>query len=198
MRHFLSTLLASVLLVVAGTAQAGLITYNVTLSGLNEIPANVSPGTGFATVIVDDTAFTMTLHVVFSGLIGTTTASHIHCCFAPQLGTAGVATTTPTFAGFPNGVTAGTYDNTLNLLLASSYNPVYITNNGGSAATAAAALLLGMAQGTSYLNIHTTAFPGGEIRGNLVAAAVPEPGGLALLALGGAILLGSRYRQRRS
>lgn len=199
MRNFLATLLASVLLVFAGKAQAGLITYTAALSGLNEFPVNASPGTGFATVIIDDIANTMTLHVVFSGLTGTTTASHIHCCTAvPQSGTAGVATTTPTFAGFPNGVTAGTYDNTLNLLLASSYNPAYVTGNGGTPASAEAALLAGMALGKSYLNIHTTTFAGGEIRGFLVASAVPEPGGLALLALGGAMLLGSRRRPRRS
>jgi hypothetical protein len=38
-----------------------------------------------------------------------------------------------------------------------------------------------MLDGRSYLNIHSTVFPGGEIRGtrNLV----PEPGSLALLGL---------------
>jgi hypothetical protein len=196
MRNFLSTLLAGALLAFAGAAHAGLITFNVTLSGLNEVPANASPGTGLATVVIDDTAHTMTLHVVFSGLLAPTTASHIHCCFAPQTPTAGVATTTPTFPGFPTGVTAGTYDATFDLLLASSYNPVYITNNGGTPASAEIALLTGMAQGRSYLNIHTTAFPAGEIRGNLIR--VPEPGGLALLALGGVMLLTSRNRWRRS
>jgi hypothetical protein len=39
-----------------------------------------------------------------------------------------------------------------------------------------------MFAGKSYLNIHTTAFPGGEIRGFLTL--VPEPGTFALLGLG--------------
>jgi hypothetical protein len=43
-----------------------------------------------------------------------------------------VATTLPTFAGFPLGVTSGTYINTLDLTLASSYNPAFVTANGGS------------------------------------------------------------------
>lgn len=38
-----------------------------------------------------------------------------------------------------------------------------------------------MLDGHSYLNIHSTAFPGGEIRGTLNL--VPEPGSLALLGL---------------
>src|SRR5205807_609669 len=113
------------------------------------------------------------------------TASHIHAATAsPGTGTAGVATTTPTFAGFPLGVTSGTYDNTLDLTQLSSYNPAYVTANGGTAASAEAALTSSMAAGTSYLNIHTTNLPTGEIRGFLVSA--PEPSSLILFASGAA------------
>jgi PEP-CTERM motif-containing protein/CHRD domain-containing protein len=38
--------------------------------------------------------------------------------------------------------------------------------------------------GEAYLNIHTTNFPGGEIRGYLTVAAVPEPETFALLLVG--------------
>jgi hypothetical protein len=195
MRNLLSTLLACTLLAAAGAVQASLVTYNVTLS-----PEAVgAQGSGSATVVFDDSADTLTLHVEFSGLSGTTTAAHIHCCtMFPETGTVGVATTTPTFAGFPSGVSSGTYDATLNLLLPSSYNAGFLAANSGSAAQAETALLNGMAQGRSYLNIHTSTFGGGEIRGFLVASAVPEPGGLALLALGGAMLLASRRRGGRN
>jgi hypothetical protein len=93
-----------------------------------------------------------------------------------------VATTTPTFAGFPLGVTSGTYSTTLNLTQASSYNPAFITANGGTTAGAEAALAAGFANGTTYLNIHTSAFPGGEIRAFLVAVA-PALSPIALAAL---------------
>ena len=99
---------------------------------------------------------------------GNTTACHIHAPTAVALtGTAGVATTTPFFAGFPIGVTAGLYNNTLDLTLSTSYNPSYITANGGTTATASAALLAAIAAGRSYFNVHTTVVPGGEIRGFL-------------------------------
>jgi len=96
------------------------------------------------------------------------TASHIHSATAvPGSGTAGVATTLPTFAGFPSGVTAGTYDQTFNMLLASSYNPSFVTANGGTPASAWTALRAGISAGRAYLNIHSTTFSGGEIRGFL-------------------------------
>jgi hypothetical protein len=184
---------ASVLLACAGAAHAAVITYTATLSGANESPANASPGTGFAMVTIDDVANKMFLQVNFSGLIGTTAAAHIHCCTAvPLAGNAGVATTTPTFAGFPLGVHSGVYATELDLGAASSFNSSYTTNNGGTPASAAAALMSGMALGKSYFNIHTDTFPGGEIRGFLT---VSEPTGLALLALGGAVLLASRRRR---
>jgi CHRD domain/PEP-CTERM motif len=167
----------------------------VTLDGPSEFPANASPGTGFATVNFDDSANTLFVDLVFSGLLGTTTASHIHAATAvPGAGAAGVATTTPTFPGFPLGVTSGSYTVTLDLTSASSYNPAYITANGGTTAGAEAALAAAMAAGEAYLNIHTTVVPGGEIRGFLTP--VPEPSSLGLAVLGGAALaLGARRRK---
>jgi hypothetical protein len=174
MKTLLSTLLAGALLASASAACASVITYSATLNGANENPFNASLGTGTATATIDDVLHTMTLHVAFSGLTGTTTAAHIHCCTSqPLVGNVGVATTTPTFADFPLGVTAGIYDRILDLTLSTSYNPAFVNANGGSPASAEAALLLGMAQGRSYLNSHTTTSGGGEIRGFLIANAVP-------------------------
>ena len=69
--------------------------------------------------------------------------------------------------------------------------PVLLAANGGTAAGAEAALGAGLAAGRSYLNIHTSAFPGGEIRGFLI----PEPASLALFGLGFAGLAAARRRQ---
>jgi CHRD domain/PEP-CTERM motif len=179
----------------ASAAQGTITIYTANLNGSSESPPNASPGIGTAIVTIDDVANTMGVQVTFSGLLGTTTASHIHAPTpTPFTGTAGVATTTPTFAGFPLGVTSGTYSNILDLLMTSSYNPAYVTANGGTAAGAEAALLSSIASGQAYLNIHTSVVPGGEIRGFLVA--VPEPGSWVLMIVGfGAMGLAMRRRK---
>lgn len=203
MRIFKASLLC---LALAAWASAAPVTFTAVLDGATE--GTNSPGTGSATVVLDTAAQTMSVAITFQNLLATTslgapsgtTASHIHCCTTvPLTGTAGVATQTPTFVNFPLGVTSGSYNNTFDMSLASSYNAAFITANGGTVATALAALAAGMTQGRTYVNIHTTQFPGGEIRGFLVAAAagVPEPGTIGLVgsALSGAFVL---LRRRRS
>jgi hypothetical protein len=168
---------------------ASVITYSAVLGNF-ENPPTGSPGTGFALVTVDTVLNTMLVNLTFSGLTSGNTASHIHCCVA-QGGNAGVATTTPTFTGFPSGTTSGTYVHLFDLTQASSWNPAFITANG-TISGAEAALLAGLAANQTYLNIHTSNFGGGEIRGFLVAT--PEP---STLLLTGTVLAGFLIRRRK-
>jgi hypothetical protein len=198
-----SALLAAVLSVAPATA--AIIPLGAILSPANEVPPTASTGSGTAILDLDLVAHTLRVRIAFADLVPTTpagapsgtTAAHIHCCLPSAFATgvnAGVATTTPTFAGFPLGVLAGTYDNTLDLLSASSYNPAFVTLAGGTVATAETTLINGLLGGLTYLNVHTTAFGGGEIRGFVVQ--VPEPETYALL-LAGLAVIGIAMRKRR-
>ncbi|MCY2965134.1 MAG: CHRD domain-containing protein [Planctomycetota bacterium] len=185
---FRVTAFSLLVLSVGGVSSAGVIPTRAILNGASESPANASPGTGIADVDFDTTAHTMHVHVTFSGLLGGVTAAHIHAATAsPFTGTASVATQTPSFVGFPSGVTSGSYDHTFDLTLASTYRAGFITANGGSIANSEAALLSAATHNTAYLNLHTNVVPSGEIRGFLTV--VPEPssfvlGGFGLVAVG--------------
>ncbi len=96
-------------------------------------------------------------------------------------------------------MTSGTYVSPVfDLTQPTIYNPAFVTLEGGLR-QAEAALIAGIEGGMTYLNIHTLANPGGEIRSQLEPVApVPEP---TTLLLWGTTLAGlgfaARWRQRR-
>lgn len=182
-------------LMLSAMAKADTLAFTATLTGSQEVPPTGSPGIGSALVTLDTVTNLLTVNVSFAGLGSPTIASHIHCCTPPGVN-AMVATTVPTFPGFPLGVTTGTYLMTFDLTLASTYNPAFITAHGGTVAGAQAAFIAGLLSGQTYLNIHTTQFPGGEIRGQLLQA-VPEPATVLLLATGVMGIAGALRKRRR-
>ncbi|MCZ4303967.1 CHRD domain-containing protein [Zoogloeaceae bacterium G21618-S1] len=174
--------LVALLSLCIGTAWADPVYYTATLAGTSESPANLSPATGVITVGYDATANTLSVDLSFAALTGNTTAAHLHCCAAPGTN-AGVAVG---LAGFVSGVTGATYSGLFDLTDSSVFASGFLTGpGGGTAAGSEAALVAALAGGQVYVNVHTSTFPGGEIRGNLQlrAVPVPEPDGLALLAM---------------
>jgi len=165
-------------------ASAAPLTFVGNLSGANEIPPTASTGSGQTTVVLDPVANTLQVNVSFTGLVAPSSAAHIHCCLSSPfaLANVGVATTLPAFAGFPLNVTSGTYSSPIfDLTQAPIYNPAFVTAQGGLP-QAEAALEGAIQNGETYLNVHSSMFPNGEIRDFL--RPIPEPTSFVLLVSG--------------
>jgi hypothetical protein len=144
----------------AGVASAQ-TTFQAFLLGINEVPPNASPASGFGQVVLNAAQTQITVDENWSGLVSPATASHIH-------GFAGVGTNAAVlfpFSGVP-AATAGAIPQQVFAITAAQVAQLFA--------------------GNMYMNIHTSVFPGGEIRGQL--APVPEPGTLALAGVGAASL----------
>lgn len=162
----------------AAAAQAQSYIFTVSLSGAAENPANASPGSGSGTITlelnnpVDLDDNTLSYSISYSNLSANSTASHIH-------GPAATTANAPILLALTGqlGSTSGTL----------------AANNVAASAAVTSALLNGLA----YVNVHSTAIPSGEIRGQAnQLAPVPEVDSAALV--GGLLGVGAiAWRMRR-
>jgi hypothetical protein len=174
-------------LALAATSQADLLTFTATMTGAQETPPNASTGLGNAVVQID----TVTLHVFgfvrWTGLTGgDPTGSHIHVGVP---GTAGDVI-------YNYGV-AGLVDDGIYKKKVFDMQMVDLTkaNTGGTGfngvlQTPAQQIQNWFLQNHTYVNVHNSTFPAGELRGQLQA--VPEPTSMAALGLGALALLRRR------
>ncbi len=138
----LAALVPSLVVLTAGPAAATAQTFTVTMSGLQEVPANASTATGLASVVLNAAETTITVNASWTGLSSNATAGHIHGPAAPGVNAAVIFP----FAGVP-AATSGSI-------------PAQVF-------AITAAQVADLKAGLYYVNIHNATFPGGEIRAQL-------------------------------
>jgi len=154
---------------VAAKGPTGLQNFHASLKGYEEVPVVSTPATGFLTIRINQNAGTIDYELNYENLSGSVTQSHIH---AGQMGVAGgvslwlcqtaaspapaaVAAITPVCP--TSGVVTGT------LTAANVVGPAPQLIVAGDFDEIVAAIRAGVAYG----NVHSSAVPGGEIRGQL-------------------------------
>lgn len=115
-------------------------TFFAYLNGAQQVPPAATTATGYARVVLNESAGTITFTVVFNGLTSAQTLSHIH-----EPGAIGVNAAVAIDFGAVGG-TSGTISGTR------SITPTQIAQ---------------LRAHLGYVNVHTTNFPNGEIRGQL-------------------------------
>ena len=132
--------------------------FSASLAGANEVPPINSAGTAAFEMTISDT---ITFSLTFSGLSSNLVVSHLH--FAPTKVAGGVMIFLCGGGNQPAcpAATSGTITGTITAANVTGPSAQGITAGDLTSALEA------VRDGLSYANMHTTTFPGGEIRGNV-------------------------------
>ena len=155
MMKFLGLCTGALALVLATQASAQTITLTTTMNGGEETPVLNTGMVGTAEVSVDVTNREILVNLSVFNTPTPTTAGHIH------IGPSGIAG--PVVVNFPPGLVGRTGDFAMSFRLGERdfvARPAIGINTFDDAIQA-------IVTGNSYVNIHTTQNPGGEIRGQL-------------------------------
>lgn len=171
-KSFVPFVLVVVLLSVQSVSHASLL-FTANLNGDQEVPppVRVTNGSGFGTVVLDDTETMITVNLSWQNLNASALAGHIHGP-APVGVNAGVIFPLPGVTGTSGAVGPLNFPVT----------PTQVSQ---------------LKKHLWYFNIHTPApagYPGGEIRGQIT----PEPSTIVLLLIGGAGFGATWLRKRRA
>ncbi|MGG6494590.1 UNVERIFIED_CONTAM: CHRD domain-containing protein [Bacteroidetes bacterium 56_B9] len=124
-------------MMLAGPAFAERVALKAQLNGASAVPPTTSTGTGTADITLDTASKTLSWKLTYSGLSGPVTMAHFHGPAEPGKN-AGVAVALPK-----------------------------VDSGSEGSATLTDAQAADLLAGKYYVNVHTNANPGGEIRGQV-------------------------------
>lgn len=148
-------------------AGAAIVNLNASIDASQVVGGSTSLGAGFASMTLDDVTYDLNWNITWSGLTGTPTAMHFHGP-APAGANAGVQVNIGAISG--------------------------LTSPSIGSATITGAQATDLLAGLWYINIHTDAYPTGEIRGQV--GVVPLPGAVFLFGSGLLGLVGLAKRRK--
>lgn len=119
-------------------ANANLVTLSATLNSANEVPPVAGKGTGMVDAVFNKDTRVLRFKVTYTGLTGPATMAHFH---GPAASTANAPVVAPW--------------------------PMPVTSPMEGSVTLTPTQVGDLLAGFWYANIHTAAFPGGEIRGQM-------------------------------
>lgn len=176
----------SALAIGAASANAGIMTAMFNLSGALEATPNASPAIGIGQIDYDttDDTFDISLYVVgipLANLMGAgANGSPVHIHLAPPGSNGGIVIDLGFLGSFSQS----------GLGIELSLTDVAAGGTFGAIVSDPATVQQAFRQGNLYVNIHTTSFPGGEIRGNIPP--IPTPATAALMGAAGLLAVGRR------
>ena len=156
----------------AGLAHAQSVLFTVSLDGGQEVPSVSTSGFGFGSLLLNTNTGAINYSITYSNLTGLSSLMHIH---QAPLGVNGSV-----IYNFDNTVTPG-----------GDFFPILQADDVIGSGFVPLSEVGNMLAGNTYVNIHSSAHDGGEIRGQLY---VPEPTVAALTALGGLAIAAGRRR----
>ena len=137
MRKMLLTAVAAAALFASGAVRAEVVKLHANLSGSQEVPPKNTNATGTMNGTLDTATKKLTYDISYTGLSGPATMAHIH-------GPAAAGANAPILVPFQNAT-----------------SPIAGTMTVNNATEQA------IMDGKAYVNVHTAANPGGEIRGQI-------------------------------
>jgi MYXO-CTERM domain-containing protein len=155
-----------------GLARGGTI-FTASLDGTQEVPPNPSPGTGMGVVDLNNAMDSISVTLDWQDLLAGATSATIN--EAPPGSTGPIIFSLALGSGA--GTTSGSIDPSPQVF---SITPAEVT---------------ALQAGDLYVEVATSQFPAGEIRGQL--SAVPEPSTLVPAAIAGLAGLGALWHRRR-